>query len=74
MSTQPATAEPAHELPRALGYTGSTAIVIGTLAAALTIVGNALVRSPLESGIGLVLVLVGVPIFLIWKRKEVSNR
>jgi len=38
-------------------------------AAALAIVGNALIRSPLESGIGLALVLAGVPIFLIWQRR-----
>jgi basic amino acid/polyamine antiporter, APA family len=35
--------------------------------AALAIVGNALVRSPRESGIGLALVLTGVPIYLAWR-------
>jgi len=51
-------------------------VPIAFSAAALTIVANALVRSPTESGIGLALVLVGVPIFLIWKRnvKEATNR
>ena len=37
-------------------------------AAALTIIINALVRSPRESGIGLGLVLLGVPVYFIWKR------
>ena len=55
---------------------GYPVVPIAFSAAAITIVGNALVRSPSESGIGLALVLLGVPIFLIWKRtaKEVTNR
>jgi len=55
---------------------GYPVVPIAFSVAALTIVGNALVRSPAESGIGLALVLVGVPIFLIWKRtvKEATNR
>ena len=48
---------------------GYPVVPIAFSAAALTIVANALVRSPKESGIGLILVLTGVPIFLIWKRK-----
>ena len=35
---------------------------------ALIIVGNALVRSPRESGMGLGLVLLGVPVYLLWTR------
>ena len=35
---------------------------------ALIIVVNTLVRSPVESGIGLALVLAGVPIYLAWRR------
>jgi APA family basic amino acid/polyamine antiporter len=55
---------------------GYPVVPIAFSAAAITIVGNALVRSPAESGIGLALVLLGVPIFLIWKHtaKEVANR
>jgi APA family basic amino acid/polyamine antiporter len=37
-------------------------------AAALIIIINALARSPRESGIGLGLVLLGIPIYLIWTR------
>jgi APA family basic amino acid/polyamine antiporter len=53
---------------------GYPAVPITFTAAALTIVANALVRSPKESGIGLILVLAGVPIFLIWGRKAASSR
>jgi len=37
-------------------------------AAALVIIVNAMVRSPRESGIGLGLVLLGIPIYLAWTR------
>jgi len=56
---------------------GYPVVPLAFSAAALVIVGNALVRSPLESGIGLALVLSGVPVFLMWKRKakeEVSRQ
>ena len=55
---------------------GYPVLPIAFSAAALTIVANALVRSPKESGIGLILVLAGVPIFVIRKRnaKEARNR
>jgi APA family basic amino acid/polyamine antiporter len=43
-------------------------------AAALTIVVNALLRSPKEAGIGLILVLAGVPVFLFWGRKARSRK
>jgi APA family basic amino acid/polyamine antiporter len=52
---------------------GYPAVPITFTAAALTIVANALARSPKESGIGLILVLAGVPIFLIWGRKGASG-
>ena len=54
-------------LKRLIGLVFAGALVFS--AAALAIVGNALIRSPLESGIGLALVLAGVPIFLIWQRR-----
>jgi len=37
-------------------------------AAALIIIINALARSPRESGIGLGLVLLGIPVYLVWTR------
>jgi APA family basic amino acid/polyamine antiporter len=54
---------------------GYPIVPIAFSVAALTIVANALVRSPKESAIGLILVLVGIPVFLIWKRspKETTN-
>jgi len=57
------------ELPRPYRVWGFPVVPMAFSAAALIIVGNALIRSPLESGIGLALVLAGVPIFLIWQRK-----
>jgi len=53
---------------------GYPVVPIAFTAAALTIVANALVRSPMESGIGLILVLAGVPIFLLWGRKAAASR
>jgi APA family basic amino acid/polyamine antiporter len=53
---------------------GYPVVPIAFSAAALTIVANALVRSPKESGIGLILVLTGVPIFLFWGRKARSRK
>jgi APA family basic amino acid/polyamine antiporter len=63
-------------LPRPYRVWGFPVVPLAFSAAALIIVGNALIRSPLESGIGLALVLAGVPIFLIWNRKakEAINR
>lgn len=49
---------------------GYPVLPIAFSVAALVIVANALVRSPKESGIGLILVLIGLPMFLIWKRKR----
>jgi APA family basic amino acid/polyamine antiporter len=53
---------------------GYPVVPIAFSAAALIIVANALVRSPKESGIGLILVLAGVPIFLFWGRKARSRK
>jgi len=57
------------EMKRPYRVWGYPAVPLAFSAAALVIVGNALIRSPLESGIGLALVLAGVPIYLIWHRK-----
>ena len=57
------------DLPRPYRVWGFPVVPLAFSAAALIIVGNALIRSPLESGIGLALVLAGVPIFLTWQRK-----
>jgi APA family basic amino acid/polyamine antiporter len=56
------------EMARPYRVWGYPVVPIAFSAVALTIVGNALLRSPLESGIGLSLVLMGVPIFLLWGR------
>jgi len=56
---------------RVWGYPG---LPVAFSVAALTIVANALVHSPKESGIGLILVLAGVPVFLIWGRKAAANQ
>lgn len=42
------------------------ALPIIFVVAALAIVVNTLVRSPLESGIGLAIILTGVPVYFIW--------
>jgi APA family basic amino acid/polyamine antiporter len=57
------------ELARPYRVWGYPVLPVAFSVAALAIVANALVRSPKESGLGLILVLVGLPIFLIWKRK-----
>ncbi|HEX5482927.1 MAG TPA: amino acid transporter, partial [Terriglobia bacterium] len=36
---------------------------------ALAVVGNTLVRQPSESLLGLLLILSGIPIYLIWRRR-----
>ena len=56
------------ELPRPYRVWGYPLVPLAFSVAALIIVGNALARSPLESGIGLGLVLAGVPMFVFWKR------
>jgi APA family basic amino acid/polyamine antiporter len=63
---------PAMERPyRVWGY---PVVPIAFSAAALTIVANALFRSPTESGIGLMLVLAGAPIYFFWRRKTAANQ
>jgi len=57
------------DLSRPYRVWGFPVVPLAFSAAALAIVGNALIRSPVESGIGLALVLAGVPIFLIWQRR-----
>jgi APA family basic amino acid/polyamine antiporter len=39
------------------------------LLASLGLVVNTLLERPMEAGIGLVLVLLGLPAYLYWKRK-----
>jgi APA family basic amino acid/polyamine antiporter len=53
---------------------GYPVVPIAFSVAALTIVANALARSPKESGIGLILVLAGLPIFLIWGRRAANQK
>lgn len=49
------------------------ALPITFATAASLIVINALARSPRESGIGLGLVLMGIPVYLVWKRFHRPN-
>lgn len=56
------------ELARPYRVWGYPFLPIAFSVAALAIVGNTLVRSPRESIIGLGLVLVGLPIYLVWTR------
>ncbi len=54
------------ELPRPYRVWGYPAMPIAFALASLVIVASTLVGSPKESGIGLVLVLAGVPIYFAW--------
>jgi len=45
---------------------GYPVLPVAFAAAALIIIINALARSPRESGIGLALVLLGIPVYLVW--------
>jgi APA family basic amino acid/polyamine antiporter len=56
------------QLPRPYRVWGYPVLPLAFTSAALIIIINALVRSPRESGIGLGLVLLGIPIYLIWTR------
>jgi APA family basic amino acid/polyamine antiporter len=49
-------------------YRVYTVLPVAFAAAALIIIINALARNPRESGIGLGLVLLGIPVYLVWTR------
>jgi APA family basic amino acid/polyamine antiporter len=49
-------------------YQVYTVLPLAFAGAALIIIINALVRSPRESGIGLGIVLLGIPVYLVWTR------
>jgi basic amino acid/polyamine antiporter, APA family len=51
---------------------GYPVLPLAFVVAALMIIINAMVRSPLESGAGLGLVLLGIPVYLIWTRFAVT--
>ena len=55
------------EMPRPYRVAGYPFLPIAFALAAMAIVLNTLARSPLESGIGLALVLTGVPVYFLWK-------
>jgi basic amino acid/polyamine antiporter, APA family len=59
-------------LPRPYRVWGYPVLPVAFSAAALAIVGNTLVRSPKESGIGLALVLLGLPMFLLWRHRKAT--
>lgn len=49
-------------------YRVYSAFPVAFAGAALMIIVNSLVRSPRESGIGLGLVLLGIPVYFVWKK------
>jgi basic amino acid/polyamine antiporter, APA family len=49
---------------------GSPFVPIAFALAALAIVANTLVTKPRESGVGLGIILLGLPIYFAWRRKE----
>ena len=49
---------------------GSPFVPIAFALAALAIVVNTLLTKPRESGVGLAIILLGLPIYFAWKRKE----
>lgn len=63
-------------MPRPYRVPGYPVLPFAFAAAALAIVVNTLARMPRESGIGLALVLTGVPVYLLWRwmgrRKQLS--
>jgi APA family basic amino acid/polyamine antiporter len=59
----------APRLERPYRVWGYPALPIAFALAALAVVGNTLVREPGESLIGLLLILIGIPIYLLWNRK-----
>ncbi len=61
-------------MPRPYRVWGYPVVPMAFSAAALVIVGNALLRSPVESGIGLILVIAGAPIYLFWARKAAAKQ
>jgi len=56
------------ELPRPYRVWAYPVLPIAFAVAALTIIINAMARSPRESGIGLGFVLLGIPVYLAWTR------
>jgi len=56
------------ELPRPYRVWGYPVLPVTFAVAALTIIINAMARSPRESGIGLGFVLLGIPVYLAWTR------
>ena len=56
--------------PRPYRVWGYPVLPIAFSVAALVIVANALLRSPFESGIGLLIVIAGAPVYFFWARKQ----
>jgi APA family basic amino acid/polyamine antiporter len=56
------------ELPRPYRMWGYPVLPVAFALAAVIIVTNAMVRTPRESGIGLGLVLLGIPVYFVWTR------
>ncbi|HUZ45807.1 MAG TPA: amino acid permease [Terriglobia bacterium] len=58
------------DLPRPYRVWGYPILPVAFIVAALAIVVNTMVRKPLESFLGLALVLAGIPLYFIWRRLD----
>ena len=57
------------DLPRPYRVSGYPFVPIGFVLAATWFLANALIERPVESGIGSLIVLLGIPVYLIWRRR-----
>lgn len=62
------------DLPRPYRVLAYPILPIAFAAAALMIILNSLLYKPLESGIGLALVLLGIPVYFYWARSSRSHQ
>ena len=61
------------QTPRPYRVWAYPVLPVAFAAAALTIITNSLVRNPRESGFGLGLVLLGIPVYLVWTRLSAGS-
>ncbi len=62
------------DLPRPYRVLAYPVLPVAFAAAALMIILNSLVTKPVESGIGLAIVLVGIPVYFFWARSSRKNQ
>jgi APA family basic amino acid/polyamine antiporter len=62
------------DAPRPFRVPGYPVTPLLFVLAAAAIVGNTLFGQPREAGIGVVVVLIGAPAYLVWRRRGVSRR